>query len=66
MKTIQEYVDGNGIHCPNCDSDDITGIEQVQVEGRIATQAIECATCGARWWDEFTLTGYTLIRAGKE
>lgn len=54
---IQRYVANGGSRCPWCDSNNISADANVKVEGGSAWQTINCADCGQRWNDLYTLTG---------
>ena len=56
--TDAEYVAALGTNCPVCQSTRFDG-RPVEIDGATASQAIRCRTCGARWIDTYTLTGYT-------
>ena len=43
-----------GSCCPYCRSESITG-ESVDIEGRQASQEVDCQECGRRWHDVYRL-----------
>jgi len=56
MKTQAEYVEGQGLNCPKCDS--------YQIEGReitvCAEQGMTCLECDAEWINIFELSGFQM------
>jgi len=57
-----DYVNQLGLVCPVCgDTSDIHEDGQPLVFDGGASQEIRCDSCGARWKDEYLLTGYTLL-----
>ena len=58
MKTQGEYLLHKGLHCPFCDSEDISASEGMEQDGPTASQRIHCDTCDKQWDDLFTLTGF--------
>lgn len=55
--TDAEYVAAGGGACPFCGSSNITG-GFVNIEGREASQPVDCQDCEAEWVDIYNLTGY--------
>ncbi len=51
------YRQNNGTRCPFCGSDDLHGGKIVTVEGRRASQRVECCSCEARWKAVYRLVG---------
>lgn len=61
--TDEQYVKKakkGGCCCPFCGSDNLDG-EGVDVGKASATQEVTCQDCNASWYDEYQLTGYTVI-----
>ena len=50
--------DYDGSKCPYCHSQNILAIEQVQMDGEVGSQSIECHDCGKLWYDIVTLAGW--------
>lgn len=46
--------------CPFCGSDNIEGAG-VDVQKGGAQQEVTCQDCNASWYDDYVLTGYTVI-----
>ncbi|RLI55225.1 MAG: hypothetical protein DRP09_10445 [Candidatus Thorarchaeota archaeon] len=58
QERIDRYIEGNGLHCPWCESTDITADSLTPHDcGRDAHSNCECNNCGKRWIDHYTLTG---------
>lgn len=60
--TQEEYVADPG-KCPCCRKNNIAG-EFIEVEKNRAYQGIKCYDCGAFWYDEYKLTGYSNLERG--
>jgi len=58
MNPVQ-YVDADGLQCPNCGSDDIMGYAIEEYGLTSANRPCECGECGAEWTEEFELSGYS-------
>lgn len=54
-----QYVDGGGVVCPHCESDQVQTDGAVEIDGPIAWQNCRCTKCGATWTDELKLCGYS-------
>jgi len=63
--TEPEYVAIRGIRCPNCGSSEISG-GPVEVTAGGASQPIICGGCGADWYDEYELSGYSCLEVPEE
>jgi C4-type Zn-finger protein len=50
----QDYLNENGTKCPYCQSTQLNG-EQFDVNAGIATQNVECMSCGEYWKDVYRL-----------
>lgn len=59
--TNSQYAATGGNRCPYCNSADIGSEDTVQTEAGIAWQDVSCNSCGGRWQDEYTLTGYSRV-----
>ena len=55
------YVEGRGLRCPYCASQDIRA-DGMDVDGSTAWQEVSCNFCQKKWTDLFTLTGITVRR----
>lgn len=55
---IKEYVAKKGIHCPYCDSTDLS-VGRIQPDEWTAWQDVECEDCGKSWIDDYALIGIT-------
>ena len=53
---IQAYVDTGGIHCPYCESDQLTG-HSLDLEAGHVWLAASCQSCDRRWEEQYTLAG---------
>lgn len=51
----QQYIAASGQFCPYCKQHDIQG-GAVDIDGNIATQEVDCLTCGETWTDVYTLS----------
>lgn len=61
MKTTAEYIAASS-DCPRCNSSDINA-GSLDVDCGSCGQEVNCEACGLSWWDEYTLTGYTVKHA---
>jgi len=52
------YLETGGMICPYCKCEDICAMEAPNMSGSTCHQKVECTSCGKRWKDEFTLTGW--------
>ena len=59
--TPEQYASHGGGLCPFCGSDAIEGRE-VTVEGNKGAQEVSCNDCEGEWTDEYTLTGYFVVK----
>ncbi|MHC4093936.1 MAG: hypothetical protein ACYSVY_27300 [Planctomycetota bacterium] len=50
----RRYLDGGGVHCPFCESDDIEG-GFVEIDAGYTHQSIHCLKCGKEWNDVYKL-----------
>lgn len=50
----QAYVAAGGLHCPNCNSDNIAAIG-VEIHEAGADRHIYCNSCGRNWIDRYKL-----------
>jgi hypothetical protein len=57
MLTQKEYLEANGMKCPNCGSDNISA-EDPEPEGKTATSEVVCLSCEAVWTDIYHLVGF--------
>lgn len=55
--TLSEYVAVQGLQCPFCRSESITG-QEVVIDNGAAYQEVVCADCDKSWTDTYTLDGY--------
>lgn len=55
-EAAKHYVATGGVRCPHCQSDDVDA-SPIQADGGVAWGKVECMACGARWRDQFTLSG---------
>ena len=51
------YVQQRGVRCPFCGSDDLDTVGRLQSDAGYAWQGVECANCGGKWADSYTLSG---------
>jgi transcription elongation factor Elf1 len=51
------YIQNSGCFCPICNSGDVSG-SNIQIDGGIAWQEIDCGNCNASWRDYYKLAGY--------
>lgn len=56
--TQEEHVHLAGSKCPNCQSDHFN-TSPLELDGMDVWQFCFCLDCGAKWQDNFTLTGYS-------
>ena len=54
----EEYLDDPSL-CPFCKSSDIEG-DSITIDNGSCSQAIRCTVCGAKWWDGYQLTEFTV------
>lgn len=55
------YLEGGGVHCPFCSSEDIEG-GHLEVDAGFCTQRISCLVCHRSWWDTYKLVGVEEIK----
>jgi len=55
--TQEQYVKSNGVTCPFCDSQNITGSE-LNWKNKYLYQDVTCNACYNEWIDEYKLVGY--------
>lgn len=63
MKATQEQIDryiGSPNHCPFCDHEQIEGGDR-EIEDGIATQRMDCKSCGSEWTDVYHLAGIGIL-----
>lgn len=60
--TPAEYVKRDGFYCPACSSNRVGAFGDPYPSGRKFFAECRCEACGARWDEEYSLTGYTLLR----
>lgn len=53
---VEVYLEQGGVRCPCCGSDDLHQ-GKVRTDASIAWCRVECCSCGARWKDQYSLTG---------
>ena len=54
------YLEHKGIRCPKCGENDVTcGSPETTCDPMIIEMSCRCS-CGFKWTDEFTLTGFRL------
>lgn len=58
--TDAQYVKKGGNCCPFCRSTNIEG-DGVDVKEGGSSQEVTCQNCNASWYDEYNLTGYSVI-----
>lgn len=63
-KTDEQYIKTSGQQCPDCNSYEITSIDNVEIDNGSAWQQIHCNLCQATWQDVYTLTGYDNLKEG--
>ena len=61
----EEYIEGESGICPFCKSDDVGG-RSVEVEHKSAFQVVSCSTCGAKWIDNYELTGFNVVESPQQ
>lgn len=59
------HVVNDGSTCPACGSQDIEGDEWDCIGQGGATQEMRCNNCGAGWYDEYRLSGFSLFEKGE-
>ena len=52
MNHRENYIEGGGVHCPFCQSTDITASP---FEGDTKSQQVNCDNCGETWYDLYKL-----------
>lgn len=64
----KEYVFHRGRICPVCySSKDITGdVSDPNLHWGVYEYPMECTGCGTVWWELLKLSGYKIIKKGKE
>lgn len=50
----QKYLNGLGVKCPYCGSEDIQG-DSFEVDAGRLYQPVSCLSCGQRWHDGYSL-----------
>ncbi|MBC8741702.1 hypothetical protein F6X40_34640 [Paraburkholderia sp. UCT31] len=62
--TVEQYLTHRKPNCcPRCGSEDIEG-DEVNIDGRTATQECGCNECETVWEDKYQLSGYALLSDG--
>jgi len=61
MLTSEEYVAKEGMLCPVCHGDDITG-GCPEVDGSAVWANVDCNRCNAHWTDYYRLQGYDNLK----
>ena len=56
----RKYIEGGGVACPFCGSENIEG-GSVEIDCGFANQNVGCADCGAEWLDYYVLNGVILV-----
>lgn len=54
------YVAADGSICPFCRSNTIQSQPDLQFEGDVILQKVDCKSCDKSWTDHFSLAGYRL------
>ena len=62
--TEAEYIVNSGFICPACKSHDISS-DHLEADGASATAHVECFACGASWYDNYKLVGFTNLVEGE-
>jgi Zn ribbon nucleic-acid-binding protein len=62
--TEAEYIVNSGSICPACKSHDIS-LSCFEADGVSAHTEVECFTCGATWYDNYKLVGFTNLVEGE-
>ena len=55
-REVDVYLETGGVRCPCCGSEDLHQ-GKVKTDAAIAWCRVECCACGARWKDQYRLTG---------
>jgi DNA-directed RNA polymerase subunit RPC12/RpoP len=58
-----EYMETNGQHCPNCQSNDLD-CDRIQVDNDTAWQEIRCEQCKSTWIDLYMLSDIVNFKRG--
>ena len=57
MPSLKEYLEAEGLKCPNCGSDNISAGDP-EPDGLTAVSTVGCVDCGAVWEDVYKLVGF--------
>lgn len=63
MRTQDQHVQGLGLKCPVCASENIEG-ESVEIDAGTAWQDMSCGVCGSSWRDLYHLAEYVDLKRG--
>ena len=56
QEQIDNYLEFNGMVCPFCSSENISTLDDFEIELNEAWQDVECLACGRDWIDVYKLT----------
>lgn len=59
MLSNEDYLKADGGTCPNCKSEDLESIGQMDTHSTEGYLCVKCNSCGSRWTDVWKLSGYT-------
>jgi transcription initiation factor TFIIIB Brf1 subunit/transcription initiation factor TFIIB len=62
--TEAEYIVNSGAICPACKSNNISS-DYLEADGPSATAEVMCHECGATWYDNYKLVGFTNLNQGE-
>jgi len=51
----------DGLHCPYCNSENISATTQVEMDGVTGSQMVECQSCGKAWNDILQVVDWEAI-----
>ena len=57
MSSQKQYLEADGLKCPNCGSDNISA-DDPEPDGLTAISRVECLDCKAEWKDVYQLVTF--------
>ena len=61
MLSLKQYLEAEGLKCPNCGSDNISAGDP-EPDGLTAVSEVECLDCRAEWKDIYHLATFADLK----
>lgn len=64
--TNKQYLHAGGSKCPVCRQNDISHEGHMDGDGNSGWQKTICEKCGASWYEEYKLVGYSMLETNNQ